>query len=43
MLNDYTVDKRCFAVINYRPVPVRLVERDNSRFKVRSKIITSSG
>lgn len=29
MLNDYTVDRTCFAVINYRPVPVRLVERDN--------------
>lgn len=29
MLNDYTENRRCFAVINYRPVPVRLVERDN--------------
>lgn len=29
MLNDYTENKTCFAVINYRPVPVRLVERDN--------------
>lgn len=29
MLNDFTEGRHCFTIINYRPVAVRLVERDN--------------